>query len=191
MGDTLFDSAWLGPLLWVVMYISDYRMTLICARMYQAQQAIVFEGSYEITPMFQADVNALRRLSPRFVIALLASTICLVLIQSSSGEGSSSLYAGVLGALLLLQFAVHLRHFRNWFLFRNIGALQGRVLYPRGLLLRSSAIELLGFALLYLTLFLMTGSVFLLGGALACGALAINHHRLVRRISSSPALSQS
>jgi hypothetical protein len=157
-------------------------MTLTRARMYQAQQAIVFEGSYEITPLFQADVNALRRLSPRFVIALFASTAYLAVVQqTSSASGSSSLYAGALGALLLLQSAVHLRHFRNWFLFRNVKALQGRGFYPRVLLLQTSAIELLGFAALYLTLFLLTSSVFILGGDLACGALAFNHYRLVRR----------
>ena len=97
--EALFDSSWLGPLLWVAVYISDYLMTLTCARMYQAQQTIVFEGSYEITPLFQADVNALRRVSPRFVIALLVSTGYLLFVQqTSSAAGSTSLYAGVLGA---------------------------------------------------------------------------------------------
>jgi len=193
MADMLFGSSWLGPLLWAAVYISDYRMTLTCARMYQAQQAIVFEGSYEITPLFQADVNALRRLSPRFVIALVAGTACLAVMQHTSfNSGSSTLYAGALGALLLLQSAVHLRHFRNWFLFRNIKAVQGRVFYPRGLMLQASAIELLGFAVLYLTLFLLTASIFILGGAMACGALAFNHYRLAQRhlaSMSTPAVS--
>src|SRR5215831_7182582 len=89
MADMLFDSSWLGPLLWAAVYISDYRMTLICARMYQAQQAIIFEGSYEITPLFQADVNALRRLSPRFVIALVAGTACLAVMQQTSSASGS------------------------------------------------------------------------------------------------------
>ena len=193
MADMLFDSSWVGPLLWAAVYISDYRMTLTCARMYQAQQAIVFEGSYEITPLFQADVNALRRLSPRFVIALVAGTACLAVMQQTSvNSGSSSLYEGALGALLLLQSAVHLRHFRNWFLFRNIKGVQGRVFYPRGLMLQTSAIELLGFAALYLTLFLLTASIFVLGGAMACGALAFNHYRLAQRhlaSRSTPAVS--
>jgi hypothetical protein len=182
MAEALFDSPWLGPLLWVALYISDYLMTLTCARMYQAQQTIVFEGSYEITPIFQADVNALRRVSPRFLIALLFSTGYLVVVQrTSSVVGSASLYAGVLGAMLLLQSAVHMRHFRNWFLFRNGKAVQGRLSYPRVLLLRTSAFELLGFAALYLALFLATASIFILGGALACGALSLNHYHLARR----------
>jgi hypothetical protein len=190
MVDALFDSPWLGPLLWVALYISDYLMTLTCARMYQAQQTIVFEGSYEITPLFQADVNALRRVSPRFLIALLFSTGYLVVVQrTSSVVGSASLYTGVLGAMLLLQSAVHMRHFRNWFLFRNGKAVQGRLSYPRVLLLRMSAFELLGFAALYLALFLATASIFILGGVLACGALSLNHYRLARRhlASISPA----
>jgi hypothetical protein len=182
MVEALFDSPWLGPLLWVAVYISDYLMTLTCARMYQAQQTIVFEGSYEITPLFQSDVNALRRVSPRFLIALLASTGYLVVVQQiSSSAGSTSLYAGVLGSLLLLQSAVHMRHFRNWFLFRNGKAVQGRVSYPRVLMLRASAFELLVFSGFYLALFLVTASTFVLGGALACGVLSVNHYRLAQR----------
>jgi hypothetical protein len=182
MVDALFDSPWIGPLVWAAVYISDYLMTLTCARMYQAQQSIVFEGSYELTPIFQADVNALRRVSPRFLIALLASTGYLVVVQrTSSAAGLESLYAGVLGAMLLLQSAAHMRHFRNWFLFRNGRALQGRLSYPRVLMLRTSAFELLGFSALYLLLFLVTSSVFILGGAVACGVFSLNHYRLARR----------
>ena len=33
--------------------------------------SIVFEGSYEITPFFQRDINSLRAVSPRFVFILL------------------------------------------------------------------------------------------------------------------------
>ena len=65
MSDELLATSWAGPLLWVVLYSSDYYLTIACARMYQAQNVIVFEGSYEITPAFQSDVNALRLLSPR------------------------------------------------------------------------------------------------------------------------------
>jgi len=88
MVDALLDSVWLGPSLWAALYASDYFLTIACARMYQAQDKIVFEGSYEITPLFQADVNALRRLSPRFVIALLATTVYVFVVQRIGGPSS-------------------------------------------------------------------------------------------------------
>ena len=71
------ESTWLGPAAWAALYVSDYFLTVACARLYGAQSTIAFEGSYEITPFFQADVNALRRISRRFVIALVASTAYL------------------------------------------------------------------------------------------------------------------
>ena len=178
MVEILVDSVWLGPLLWFALYTSDNVLTIVCARMYQAQDKIAFEGSYEITPLFQADVNALRRWSPRFVVALLASTGYVVLVQ----QIAHSLYLAVLGGLLLVQVTVHTRHLRNWFQFKyGIPSIQGRLTYARSFMLRMSAFELLTFAALYLILFLTTGSPFILGGALGTGVLSLNNYRLARR----------
>ena len=57
--------------IWSLLYISDYALTIKCARLYGRQEKVVFEGSYEITPFFQRDINSLRVVSPRFVFALL------------------------------------------------------------------------------------------------------------------------
>jgi len=181
MVDILVESVWLGPLLWFALYVSDYYLTIACARMYQAQDAIAFEGSYESTPLFQADVNALRRLSPRFVIALIASTTYVVLVQQIAGS-MPWLYLSVLGALVLMEVTVHMRHLRNWFVFKyGMPSIQGRLTYARGFVLRMSAFELLSFAAVYLILFLATASLFILGGALATGVLSLKHYRLARR----------
>jgi hypothetical protein len=75
--DALVESAWAGPLLWAALYVSDYALTIASARLYSRQDKIVFEGSFEITPQFQADVNALRRVSPRFCAILVVSTAYL------------------------------------------------------------------------------------------------------------------
>ena len=72
------ETRWLGPPVWACLYVSDYFLTIACARLYRAQDRIVFEGSYEITPIFQADVNALRRISPRFLAIPVGSTAYLV-----------------------------------------------------------------------------------------------------------------
>jgi hypothetical protein len=152
--------------------------------MYRAQEKIVFEGSYEITPLFQADVDALRRISPRFLVALIASTAYLCFVRSIAGprSGMFDVYVGVLGAMLLTQATVHIRHFRNWFVFKKgLALIQGRLAYSRGLILRMSAFELLLFAGLYLGLFLVTTSVFILGGTLAVGVLSLRHYHLARR----------
>jgi hypothetical protein len=188
MLEAFLESWWLGPAIWAALYISDNLLTVACARLYRAQDTIVFEGSYEITPFYQADVNALRSLSPRFLIALLAIGGYLLVVHWLAGVDVifGYLYAGALGALVLLQMTVHVRHLRNWFLFKNgMAAVQGRLIYARTLVLRMSAFELLLFAGVYLVLFAMTPSVFVLGGALACGVLAASHYQLARQHPSS------
>ena len=71
MPNFIFDHAWPGMAIWGLLYISDYALTITCARVYRRQETVVFEGSYEITPFFQRDINSLRVVSPRFVFILL------------------------------------------------------------------------------------------------------------------------
>jgi hypothetical protein len=183
MNDELLASVW-GPLVWAVLYTSDYYLTIACARLYQAQSAIVFSGSYEITPMFQEDVNALRRVSPRFLFFLVVSTTCLLLMRGVARLSSELFpyYLLVFGGLILVEATVHIRHLRNWYMFRHgVPVLKGRVEYPRGLLLRASAFEFAVFAGLYACLYLVTAHPFLLGGVFACGLQALGHYNLAKR----------
>ena len=184
--DHVVETSWAGPMLWAVLYVSDHGLTLAGARRYRIQENIVFEGSYEITPMFQAEVDALRGVSPRFLAMLLMSTAYLWLVRGVAGP--STLYIVVLGAMVLVEGTVHMRHLRNWFLFaKGAGVFRGQITYPRRLLLTMSAFELLLFAGLYASLFAVTGSAFILGGSLACGVLSLNHYRLARRERRSAA----
>jgi hypothetical protein len=76
-------------------------------------------------------VNAPRLVSPRFVIALIATTSYVVLVQQIAGS-TPSLYLGVLGALVVVELTVHIRHLRNWFVFKyGLFSIQGRLVYPR------------------------------------------------------------
>jgi hypothetical protein len=178
------ETQWLWPVLWAGLYISDYCFTIACARLYQAQSTVVFEGSYEITPIFQADVNALRRVSPRFVAILVASTVYVWwLARLGSAWETRDVFAVAIGALVLIQVTVHLRHLRNWFLLRAVhrGSITGHIDYSRGVVLRGSAFELLSFSVVYACLFVVTRDLFVLGGAIACAVLSVNHYWLARR----------
>jgi hypothetical protein len=55
---------------------------------------------------------------------------------------------------------------------------QGKIEYSRPFSLRLSAVELFAFGAFCLFLSLVVGSWFVLGGALACGVLAVQHWRL-------------
>lgn len=188
MSGYFFDSWVPGVLLWALLYVSDYVCTLVSARLYRAgaNQQIVFEGSFEITPYYQKDVDALRRLSPRFVFALCLYAGALVYMWFAARwlPYVAPVYPLCLGSLILVECTIHLRHFRNLFLFRSLAlgaGFSGRVEYARPFMLRLSAVEVLSFAGMYLMLSVILASWFFLGGALGCLALGSNHLRLSRR----------
>lgn len=89
--------------------------TIAGARTYRAHEKIVFEGSVEITPLYQADVDELRRVSPRFlsVPVLIAALIWLMWQVTELTVGYSEAYPFFLGMFIGLQVAVHIRHSRT------------------------------------------------------------------------------
>jgi hypothetical protein len=202
MLDAAFHASPLpGLILWAILYTSDLLLTMTCARLYQngARQFVVFEGSYEITPYYQDDVDRLRVFSPRFFAALAATCGVQLLMWYLTMRALMlpDVYVFALGAMILVELTIHIRHVRNLFLFRALVSghgITGRIEYPRPIMLRLSAMEILSFAILYMVLYVITESWFLLGGATACVSLAINHRKLAgsaaRTVGSSGARSQ-
>ena len=179
MADVLFTSLWVGPLLCFALWLSDYELTVIVARLYKAQDKVVFQGSYELNPHTQSDVDALRRIGFRILFKPLYMAILVALVGAifKSGNARSGPYALVLGAFVLAQLAIHVRHFQNWYSFSQvIPASKGHLEYPRGL--RSSALQLVLFAALFVVLYVVTGSLFIFGGAVMCCVNAMIHYRL-------------
>ena len=183
--EAFYDGPWLGLLMWAVLYTSDLVFTMTCARLYQqgAREFVVFEGSYEITPYYQNDVDKLRMFSPRFFAALAASCALQATIWFLTMRVLilPDLYLFALGAMVLVELTIHIRHVRNLFLFRALlagGGITGRIEYRRPIMLRLSAMEIVSFSILYAILFVVTGNWFLLGGAFACLSLALNHRKL-------------
>ncbi len=185
--EVFYGGPWLGLLVWAALYTSDLVFTMTCARLYQqgAREFVVFEGSYEITPYYQNDVDKLRMFSPRFFAALAVTCALQAAIWYLTMRALilPDLYLFALGAMVLVELTIHIRHVRNLFLFRALLAghgITGRIEYPRPIMLRLSAMEIAAFAILYAILFAVTGNWFLLGGACACLSLAINHRKLSR-----------
>jgi hypothetical protein len=182
----LTDSPWPGIAVWVLLYISDYAFTIACARMYHAgvREVFVFEGSFELTPYYQKDIDALRTISPRFLLASLWGVTMLVVLWWLSRQVWPEAYLFALGSMVLVQIAVHVRHIRNFVLFRKTLAgrgIRGRIEYDRPLILQLSALELACFGAVFLVAFLATWSFFLLGGAVGCLVHAGKHLGLARK----------
>ena len=179
---------------WSIFYIADYYLTIYAARLYRstAEEHFNVQGSYELTPYYQKDVNALKLISARFVAMLALSWVLIGVIWFLSVRLAEipELYLLTLGGLILREAAVHLRHARNiatFHLSRSANAVEGKITYSQPFSLRLSAVELLSFAVFCLLLALVVGSWFVLGGALSCSVLAVQHLRLAGKSSVSKA----
>lgn len=186
MNDLFQHHLWPGMLAWTLLYVSDYSLTIACARLARAQSKVVFEGSFELTPAFQKDIDALRRFSPSFLVALGTSLLVLWIlwVLTHVPPVMPEAYAFVLGAMILLELAVHMRHLRNWVFFRALlrdDGPRGSLEYPRRMMLGMSAIEILSYAGLFAIVFAFVPSAFLLGGVASCVATAVKHLRMARQ----------
>ncbi len=186
--DELIIRPWAGVLLWIVLYVSDYYCTIAAARMYYGgvNRHFEFEKGYELTPYFQEDIAQLRRFSWRFAWQLFLSSVFIVCLWylSVNQYHASGLYEGVLGARVLEEVAVHVRHLHNliffWHVKQSIG-ITGVVKTTHWLTLRVSAFELLVFGLLWLLVFVVTARWFFFGGAIMCGLTAAQHWDLAKK----------
>lgn len=168
----LLTPVWVPLAVWTVIAGSDYAFTLYGARQYHSilKEHIVLEGSFELTPAFQEDVDAQRRVSPRVLRAVLATNAALLAVWALSVMllGMPLVFAFVAGGAILRSLGVHVRHIRNaalpWFIRRGEG-LRGRVEYERWLLLRLSAVELLTLAGFFGLIAWVDGSWSFFGGA--------------------------
>jgi hypothetical protein len=182
LGNLLVDNVWFTIALWSCLYISDYVLTLWAARLYQAdaKQHVVLKGSLEITPYFQQDIDSLKRLSTRFIRALIFSalTIALAWLLAIRLAGLPQAFSILMGALVLLEATAHIRHVRNIVFLKTLKdmhTLKGRIEYPRWLSLKLSSVEILGFAALFFLTFAVTGDWFFIGGVASCLLTGLKH----------------
>jgi hypothetical protein len=192
----LREHLWPGLAVWVALYISDYVLTVVSARLYRerAAGALVFEGSYELTPFFERDIDALRWVSPRFLAALAWTALLLGLLWWIGRGAWNTPYLIALGALIFVEAAVHMRHVRNIHQFLTCfgpDGVRGRIEYPRPVTMRLSAFDLFQFAVLYLVIFLVTGSWLLFGGSLACLTQGMKQRRLAQTLQQRGNAAQS
>ncbi len=186
--DWILDNVWFALLLWVSLYISDYALTLRSARLYQGggNQHVVYEKGIELTPYYRGDIAALRGISPRFLFMLGFSCLLLWLVWflSQLWGPDSLLFEIVLGAYLLLEVSVHMRHIRNMAYFgrmKNSQGVSGKIQYSAWLTLQISAVDLTAFAALFLIVFWLTGRSFFAGGAIGCAVTGVKHWQLARK----------
>ena len=121
MENWLAISPWPGLSLWILLYISDYYLTIYSERGFREIGHFQFEGSFELTPQFQKDIEALKPVSRLHIIMLILHSLLIILIWWLTQIFFSFRWAYLfcLGMYLLIEVAVHLRHLRNVFLINE------------------------------------------------------------------------
>ena len=175
-----------GMILWIILYVSDYYLTLYSARGFREIGHFQFEGSFELTPQYQKDIDALNTVSKRHILWLTVSSLLILFLWWFTKRllFFPWTYLLFLGMFLLLEAAVHLRHLRNISLIREIrkgGGVEGEIRYRKWFSYRISASELYRYSTLFLLIAALTYSPLCLGGALTCFATGIKHSRLARQ----------
>jgi len=186
MENWLASGPWPGIIIWMVLYISDYYLTLYSARGFREVGHFHFEGSFELTPQFQNDVDRLNPLSRRHILLLIVYSlvICLLWLLCTKLIYLPWAYKLYLGMFLLIEVAVHMRHLRNIFLIREIrksSGVEGDIAYRKWFSYRVSMFEFSLFGILFLIVALLTYSPFFLGGSIMCLGTGFKHNRLARK----------
>ena len=179
-----------GVILWIILYISDYYLTIYSARGFREIGHFHFEGSFELTPQYQQDIDALKPISKRHVILLILYSLLIVIIWWLTKQllFFPWTYLLYLGMFLLMEVAVHLRHLRNVALIRESrkdGGVEGEIRYRKWFSYGISASEFYLYSVLFLVFAVLTYSPFFLGGAIMCLATGIKHTRLAKKAKST------
>jgi hypothetical protein len=197
----LLQHIWLIVTFWVCIYCSDYYLTILGARLYRKylSQSLAIEGSYELTPVFEKDIDALRLFSRAFYLRLVLSVFLIIalwwvnLLLGALLDKDLPIFIAVMGGLFLREAAVHMRHFRMitmayW--ARDPSSFTGKLVQSRELSLKISAAEIASFAGLYFLIAWMMGSWAFFGGGIFCLVTALQQGWRSRRVVHAQKLAQ-
>jgi hypothetical protein len=187
---------WLPALLWAVLYASDYQLTLVGARLRKAQDIYLIEGSYELTPEYQDDVDKDRKLSSTYVTWLLTGIIIMLVPWASGFPDGMAVYYGLLvGAFLLPELVVHVRHLENIIFYRGLcgpePGVSGSLTMSRKCVYERSATQLFVMSGLVLVLSALTMSPILLGGVVGVARCGWSHRQLAKHLQTNPEMVKS
>ena len=182
----LASSPWPGVILWVILYVSDYYLTIYSARGFREIGHFQFEGSFELTPQYQKEIDALKPVSKLHITLLILYGLLIVFIWwfTRLFLYFPWTYLLYLGMFLCLEIGVHLRHLRNVSLIRESrrnGGVDGQISYRKWFTYRISASEFYAFSALFLIISVLSYSTFFLGGAIMCLGTGFKHSRLARK----------
>jgi hypothetical protein len=177
---TLFDWAPLSIAIVVGSFFADYALTHLGARAAEGvRDRWGVEGSYEMNPTWERQIDSGQWLSSRVVLVpaflILALGTLRFLATVFDFYADPAWFGLAVGTMLLVQAPILMLHAANlqtFRLLRDPTAVEGAIRYRRWLVYRQSMVHLAGFAVLWLLLWLPSQQAFFLGGALSCALWA-------------------
>lgn len=182
--DLLVASPWMVALSWAILSIFDFSATMLFSRAYREflSATVQYERGVEMNPLFEKDVQQVKWFSPRYIVLMLGVTL---LIGFTGNWLPPKTFEMVAGTAILLVLVVDLRHIENlsfvWFMKSDPEGFKGKIAQSYKLSQRRVAVSVFNTGVLYLIVFLLTGRVFFIGGALVSVLLAIRHFLLSRK----------
>lgn len=181
----------------MILYISDYYLTIYSARGFRETGHFQFEDSLELTPQYQKDVNAFKPISKLHFTLLVLYSLLIIFIWWFTRRLPYFpwTYLLYLGMFLLLEVGIHLRHLRNISLIRAIrsdaGGVEGQIKYRKWFSYKISVSEFYIFSALFLVIAILAYSPFFLGGSIMCFGQGFKHSRLAKKTKTDAQAIQS
>jgi hypothetical protein len=192
----LIQNIWIILLIWSILYLGDYLLTIYSARNITGPLSnhFEFERSFELNPVFENDVNNLRLISPRHIFLWLLTSGFLYFVWYLAGQlDLPEFFYFILGQLMLLEVVINQRHLRNVALIKSYadGAITGHIKQTYWFSLKQSAWEMMVFSLIYLLFALVVNSWFFGGGAFGCLIYSFRNHSRSKKARKEHAAAQN
>ncbi len=183
-----FNSLPVAIVLWLIVYLADYYLTIYGRRLWlkNAKDYLVFAGSYELNPYYQKDVDANRLFSRRFIFMLVYGVVwMLVMWGATQYMNIPQVFPAAMGFLLLVEVVILSSHVQNIRLFKAAAvtdAIQGQIAYARWVSMDGTAWKFGYWGLVFLMFAIVMGNWFFAGGAVACLYYFLRYRRYSMRM---------
>ena len=175
MIDLLIDHIWISILLCILFTTAQHYLGLFEVYLYHnyATAYMDYEGRYDGYEWATSTDHRKWMPNTHLIIVLVVSSLAILagwyaLVKQVN---QPEIFSFLLGGILLFRITRSLVNFRmiSFFRFaRNREDIQGKVTYSKRLAFTLPYLDMYGYALLYLLLFLFLGGWFLPGGVLTC-----------------------
>ena len=171
----LLQSPWVAVVVAALAFAAEQYATIYESHLYHlsVEASLTYEGLYRLSPQQQAILARQRLISGRLlaILAVLIVGVYSAWWALTQQIDRPDVFLLLMGGLVLSELAELSWSYRQIMFFREVrrrGGLQGQIKLTRQLSVMSRVFDQYAFVMLYLVLFLLTGSWMLLGGAVAC-----------------------